>query len=406
MAFMDSMMDAASVRYGDGKVFVASECESHISGVLFDHIGKMILWGSNVFPLKSIVELAGPTSSGKSALAFDTLLMFLRKEYNAALIETENKFSPSLLKSILGDYFDKLIFCEKCTSTELWQDRMTLLLKTYEKTYNKSVTARNEALRRRAKCKRQDSKDKIVVPPVEAPLLIVLDSLGGVLSEDTAKTMNAEGYASKSYPLEALKNSKYFSDLPTKIRDLPVSIIYVNHTMKDMGADPLFGDDVRSKGGDTPAFLCSHRIFFESMSALKNPRVNHYEQTMSMRLVKNSLNQRGRKQRLLMTWDKWVEEDDEMQKTRFGWEELLINKLAPAKGAPSYDVSEVSKFLEVKFKSLVKYCCPTKKVEDMNPRDLGELLEKDEDLFKKLPPYLGVKKWREFDVNDPEGTAS
>jgi RecA/RadA recombinase len=401
MGFMDKMMSAATVKYGKNDCFVASDYEKYVRVIPLTSPGQQVLFGANGFPLNAILEFAGPPGSGKSAFAFQLLSEFLVRGMNGVLIETENKLSPTLLKSILGaELYELLIIWKKCTQVELWQDKMTFTLKEYTKAYNASVTARKAAIKRRNSCKRKESRDKVVIPPLEKPMLIVLDSLGGVLSEDSAKSINTDGYASKSYPVEALKNSKYFSSLPEKIRDVPVSILYTNHKMLNMNADSAFGDNDRTKGGATPAFFCSHRFFFEEMSALRHPTVGHYEQTMRIKCVKNALNQRSPMRQLIMSWDKWVEDGDECQKTQFGWSEMLTSILAPAKGSFSYDREAVKEFLAVKFTSLVKYSCPQLKLVDVHPKVIGDAITADPEVVRKLMPYLGVKQWPVFSDTD------
>ena len=402
MAFMDNMLSAAATKFGKAGCYVAPEFEKRVEGVEMPHLTLQQLFGTNVFQLHTIMEFAGPPGSGKSSLAFYMAKMFLEQSCNAVLIETENKLSPSLLRSILGDdQYERLLIWEKCTQLEIWQERMTFTISEYSKAYKKSLKEHNDAIKRREKCTRADSKAKIVVPPVEAPLLIVLDSLGGPLSQDSAKAIQADGHASKSYPVEALKNSRYFSNLPEQIRDVPITILYTNHKMLDMNADSAYGDNERSKGGATPAFFCSHRVFFREMGAVKQTRTNHYEQYMSFRCVKNALNQRGNPIRLLMEWDKSVVEGDEHQVTRFGWEEALTQFLAPDKAGYKYDREAVKQFLTVVFKTLVKYNCKELSIQESPPRVVGTAIEADNELRNTLSPYLGIKNWPVFNCANP-----
>ena len=364
------------------------------------HLALQRLFGSNIFQLHTIMEFAGPKGSGKSALAFFIAGLFLAHKYNAVLIETENKLSPSLLVSILGpELFERLLIFDKCTQLEKWQAKMSFTLDKYENSYKASLKAHNDAIKARNKCTKQESKDKIEIPPVEAPLLIVLDSLGAALSQETSNAIKSDGYASKAFPVEALKNSKYFSDLPDKIRDIPVTVLYTNHKMVHLGDDTV---DDKSKGGSTPAFFCSHRFFFEEMGAVLNPKTNHFQQFMRVECKKNSLNQRCKPMRLLMEWDKWIENGDECQSTRFGWPELLTQILAPKAAGFSYDREEMKKFLTVLYHSDAKFSCKELNIKDpVSPREMGERIESDRELAAKVAPYLGIKRWSTFNVNKP-----
>jgi hypothetical protein len=102
-----------------------------------------------------------------------------------------------------------------------------------------------------------------------------------------------------------------------------------------------------------------------------------------------------------MAWEKWVEDGDEKQSTRFGWPEVLVDKLAPATAGFTYDREAVKQFLTVTFQSQVKYKCDQLGLTAAPPREVGERIEADPELVAKLAPYLGIKNWRVFDAYNP-----
>lgn len=396
MGFFDAMLKAAETHYGKEGVYVASEVEKRQRGVNLPFLMLQRLFGLNVIPLSKIVEFAGPPGSCKSAMAFLMARIFMQAGGYASVIETENKFGKDLCKSILTTpLYEKLFLFDGCVSSEIWQEKMSFMLKKYAESYDK----RESEI---AEWHKSKKKDKGPRPRSEGPLLLILDSLGGVLAEATQKNLDKEGHAAKTFPVSSLLNSQFFTDLPRRILGYPVTVLYTNHEMIDFAAIERGEDGTKSKGGNTPSFFACHRFFFEKCTEPRKEG-DEWVQTLAVRCFKNSFNQKASRMRFDMRWFKNPGEDgDEHQVTWFDFDSPLTRFLAPAKGDFQYDRMAVKEFLTVTFSSLTKYSCKELRMEDVGPSELGKAIETAPDTRRRLSPYLGIKQWPVYGAQEDE----
>ena len=382
--FMSALLKTAADKHGSGAVVVADWAKQQF-GVGIPHLMLEYLMGLNVIPYPAIIELAGPPGSCKSAFLQYLMRVYLEQMFGAVMLETEGKMSGTLLNSILEDYAASAVIFPGLNTQELWQRTMTTVLKSYKKYYVDTL--------------KQFQKGK---GELARPLLMCLDSLGAAPSEDSVDAISKTGAAERTFPVEALKNSRYFAQLPTRLRDLPVTIMYTNHEMKKISEGPQFGFggpvERSTKGGATPDFFCGIRLFFEQASKPVEVKKGVFQQNLSIEVYKNSFNQKGNKVSLTMEWNKEIdpETNTEIQHTRFLWGKALVNYLAPNAPGFKYDRESVKKFLTVTRQSDTKFSCKELGVSDENPEVLGNLIESNEELVNKLRPYLGIKKWNEY----------
>ena len=382
--FMSALLKTAADKHGSGAVVVADWAKQQF-GVGIPHLMLEYLMGLNVIPYPAIIELAGPPGSCKSAFLQYLMRVYLEQMFGAVMLETEGKMSGTLLNSILEDYAASAVIFPGLNTQELWQRTMTTVLKSYKKYYVDTL--------------KQFQKGK---GELARPLLMCLDSLGAAPSEDSVDAISKTGAAERTFPVEALKNSRYFAQLPTRLRDLPVTIMYTNHEMKKISEGTQFGFggpvERSTKGGATPDFFCGIRLFFEQASKPVEVKKGVFQQNLSIEVYKNSFNQKGNKVSLTMEWNKEIdpETNTEIQHTRFLWGKALVNYLAPNAPGFKYDRESVKKFLTVTRQSDTKFSCKELGVSDENPEVLGNLIESNEELVNKLRPYLGIKKWNEY----------
>ena len=382
--FMSALLKTAADKNGSGAVVVADWAKQQF-GVGIPHLMLEYLMGLNVIPYPAIIELAGPPGSCKSAFLQYLMRVYLEQMFGAVMLETEGKMSGTLLNSILEEYASAAVIFPGLNTQELWQRTMTTVLKSYKKYYVDTL--------------KQFQKGK---GELARPLLMCLDSLGAAPSEDSVDAISKTGAAERTFPVEALKNSRYFAQLPTRLRDLPVTIMYTNHEMKKISEGPQFGFggpvERSTKGGATPDFFCGIRLFFEQASKPVEIKKGVFQQNLSIEVYKNSFNQKGNKISLTMEWNKEIdpETNTEIQHTRFLWGKALVNYLAPNAPGFKYDRESVKKFLTITRQSDTKFSCKELGITDENPEVLGNIIEQHEELINKLRPYLGIKKWNEY----------
>ena len=383
--FMAAIIKSTADRRGASGALMASEYRNYQWGVPLPHLMLEYLFGLNVLPYPALIEMAGPPGSCKSAFLQYLLGVYAKQDFSAAMIETEGKMSSTLLESILGDEAEKVFIMPGPLAQEEWQTELLQMLKQYRKFYAQSLKDY------------QKSKGK---SSLMSPMLIGLDSLGGSPSNDSMATVDKEGSAGRSFPIEALKNKRFFEQVPTRLRDLPLTMIYTNHEKPEgMGEAKAFGPpgpkEHKSKGGITPAFFCGIRLFFEQASKPQSQKKGTWQQNLSIEVGKNSFNQKGTKLILTMEWEKTVDKESnkELQETRFLWGKALARYLAPSVPGFNYDRDAVKKFLTVTYESDTKYSCKELDLKSVAPETVGAAIEARPDLVEQLRPYMGIKSF-------------
>lgn len=381
--FMSAIVKTVADRRGASGALMASEYRNYQWGVPLPHLMLEYLFGLNVIPYPALIEAAGLPGSCKSALLQYLLGVYAAQDFSAAMIETEGKMSSTLLESILGENAEKVFILPGPLPQEEWQSELLQMLKLYRKHFAASLKEYKK------------SKGKT---PLMRPMLIGLDSLGGSPSLDSIATVDKEGSAGRSFPIEALKNKRFFEQVPTRLRDLPLTLIYTNHEKPEgMGEAKAFGPpppkERKSKGGITPAYFCGIRLFFEQASKPQQIRKGIWQQNLTVEVGKNSFNQKGTRLFLTMEWEKSVdsETNTELQTTRFLWGKALARWLAPSVPGFAYDRDAVKKFLTVTYESDTKYSCKELDLKSVSPETIGDAIEARPELVEQLRPYMGIK---------------
>lgn len=381
--FMAAIIKSTADRRGASGALMASEYHNYQWGVPLPHLMLEYLCGLNVMPYPALIEMAGPPGSCKSAFLQYLLGVYAKQNFSSAMIETEGKMSSTLLESILGEDAEKVFLMPGPLTQEEWQTELLQMLKQYRKFYAQGLKDY------------QKSKGKSALM---SPMLIGLDSLGGSPSTDSMTTVDKEGSAGRAFPIEALKNKRFFEQVPTRLRDLPLTMIYTNHEKPEgMGEAKTFGPpgpkEHKSKGGITPAFFCGIRLFFEQASKPQQLRKGVWQQNLSIEVGKNAFNQKGTKLQLTMEWEKTVdtENNKELQSTRFLWGKALARYLAPSVPGFNYDRDAVKKFLTVTYESDTKYGCKELDLKGVSPETMGAAIEARPDIVEQLRPYMGIK---------------
>lgn len=364
------------------------------------------MFGLNVIPMPALIELAGMQGSCKSAFLQYIMSIYAKNNFLAEMIETEAKMSSTLLSSFLREDEDKVLIVPGPMAQEDWMEELLNALKNYRKAYAASVDAYNK-------------KKSELLPP----FLIGLDSLGGAASRETMETTDREKSVGRSYPIEALKNSRFFPQLPNRMRDLPLTFIYTNHEQSRIAEKkgPITVQGERSsQGGNRPRFYCGLRVFLECTT--KPVTSQHVtSQKVVFEVTKNSFSEKGQRFAVNMCWTTEIDQQtgEYKQISWFNWTKALADFLAPGQGDPKYERSEVKKFLNVERHSEASFSCKELGLVKVPPEQIGQAIEQDEDLCQKLRPWLGIKTWRvwngtpiidnvneELDMEDPDLTVT
>lgn len=385
--FMSSMMNSIQDRRGVTGAFMGDKFKEYQWGVRIPHLMMEHLFCLNVIPMPTIIELAGMQGSCKSAFLQYLMRIFAELGMNAHMIETEGKMSWTLFESILREYISKTGLTPGPMSQEDWMGEFLYSCANYRKAYSASLEA---------------YKKSNGAEPLLAPFLEGLDSLGGAPSDETMKTTDKDKSVGRSFPIEALKNSRFFPQIPVRMRDLPMVFVYTNHEQTRIAEQkgPFSVQGPRSsQGGHRPDFFCGLRIFFEQQT---NPSTvgGVTTQLLKLETVKNSFGEKHRSFSLPMCWKTVYDEEtgEDHQETWFDWESTLANFLAPPDSIkPKFQKSELKKLITVVRHSEASFSCKELGLDKVSPHDIGAAIEAEPDLVKELRPILGISTWREWD---------
>lgn len=381
---MSAMMASIQNRRGQSGAFMGNDYKKYQWGVRIPHLMMEWLFGQNVIPMPLLMELAGPPGSCKSAFLQYLMRLFAECMMNAIMFETENKMSWTLLESFLKEYINRIVITRGPLTQEEWMNEILNALKLFRAAYSKSVNSWKEG-------------DVLM-----SPLFIGLDSLGGAPSNDTIAGTDKAGTVGRSYPIEALKNSRYFVQMPIRMRDLPVVFVYTNHEqtriVEQKGPFSVKGPR-SSQGGNRPSFYCGYRLFFDKPTQQQRTD-GVVTQTLGIEVTKSSYNDTGRKIALPMCWTNETDSEtgDVVQTSWFDWESALARFLAPPNGTtPKFPKLEMNKILRVERHSETSFSCKELGLSKVKPVEIGKAIEADADLVDAMRPVLNIKKWREWD---------
>ena len=287
--FLSSMKENIQNRRGATGAFMADQFEQYQWGVKLPHLMAEYLFGLNVIPMPSLIELAGMPGSCKSTFLQWLMRIFAEQGMNAQMLETEGKMSWTLVTSILQEYSKRVLLTQGPMSQEEWMGELLNSMKLYRTAYDMSLTQYKK------------SKGDLL-----KPFLVGLDSLGGAPSEDAMATTDKDKAVGRSFPIEALKNSKFFPQIPVRLRDLPMVIVFTNHEQERITEQkgPFTVKGPRSsQGGHRPGFFCGLRLFFEKSTQPKQIAGGITTQTIKIEVVKNSFGEGGHVIGLPMCWE-------------------------------------------------------------------------------------------------------
>ena len=123
---MKGMEKAARSRFNSASVFASSEDMSKVVvGIPLPSLSLEYLTGNDVFPLSSLIQIAGKWGSCKSTLAYEIFRWFYEFGGRSVLLDTESKYSPELCHNVMrsGDDDSAMIY-NRCESLEDWQTRI------------------------------------------------------------------------------------------------------------------------------------------------------------------------------------------------------------------------------------------------------------------------------------------
>lgn len=201
------------------------------------------------FPVGRIMEIAGPPSAGKTALATEAMIAAQQAGGIAAFMDHERSFSFKLAQKLGLNTQEGAFIYRK------------------PKTFEESVAL--------FKFTCQIIRQKKLIDK-DAPICWVFDSLAAmvpksVLFDSKGKERSAEERNMNDNTALARATSAHFPAVAQVAEDYNVCGIFLNQLRTNIGV--MFGDNRKTTGGDAPAFYFSQRLWLSSKK-IKDPKTN------------------------------------------------------------------------------------------------------------------------------------
>ena len=310
---MNQLLDSARDKFGSDRIFGSrEELEQLCVGIPTPSLAFEYCIANDIFPLQSVMMLAGSWGTCKSALSYE----FFRWVYELSginvHIDTEDKFDGEFASDIMRvPHGVNPIISSRANSLEQMQQMLTHYLQQVQK----SLIGNKE----------NPGPGKII------PCCFTLDSLAAAASEENQEKILKAGNAGRAHPVEALKNTGYLKSIKKQFEGWPFTLLIVNHLKSktdDMGRTQEY-----TLGGEAFNF---HESFQINNSVWKSKFKNSKFSGIGIRMKcsKNSFGPTGRAIRTRFLW--WVEDDEETGEPRdvflWDWNWAICTLLNEAEG--------------------------------------------------------------------------
>jgi hypothetical protein len=233
---MDLMMveRQAAVRKLNGIDHVAVAAKSYLCGIPIP-LPMQYLFAQSVLALGTIYRIAGPTKSMKSTLLYEFFRWFYLHSGVSFLEETEHKYSQDWRRSIMR--------------LPPGRERVHVDFADMQEDWHRALASNlNWARQKMDGTKDQPGPGRII------PVIAGIDSVDGVLAEETLGKIEGEGGSpDRAHPLEALKNTFWIKTIPPMLATYPMALVLIKH--QKIGQTPQGMQEKKTTGGKTIDFF-------------------------------------------------------------------------------------------------------------------------------------------------------
>ena len=247
------------------------------------------------FPGGRIIEIAGPPSSGKTALATMAMISAQRQGGIAGFNDHERSFEePLAVKLGLDTTPGKFVYKKPRT----FEDSITICVQFAS------------AVR----------EHKLI--PEDAPIVWVFDSLASMVPQSalidkkTNKDKAAGDRTMNDNTALARATSAHFPAFNQHCEEYNICAIFLNQVRKDIGV--VYGDNNKTSGGEAPKFYASQRVILNAKPIRPEKSDDIIGQEVTAKLMKNKITRPFKK----ATWRFMFNEDGSGD---FAFELSLIN---------------------------------------------------------------------------------
>lgn len=282
-------------------------------------------------PVGKIVELHGPSGSGKSLLASHIIANTQNKGGIGVYIDTENAVDPNFLK-VIGVRPDEGFLLVQ-------EHRVEQVFNIIEKIISKV---------------RDNDPDKIVT--------IVVDSVAAMTTEkENEEDYDKEGFATD----KAIVLSKSMRKLTNLLGREKILLLFTNQIRDNVGA--MYGKDYVTPGGHAIDFHSSVQVYLRETKS-KYERINGQNRQvgaeMKPKVEKNRLGPPGRSTKFDLYFNSGIDDlgsifetlkdYDVIDHKGAGWYRMKDNRDNDSEWFPKEDKDEAVKFQKATFRDLMK----------------------------------------------------
>lgn len=354
-AFMASMTAAAEKKFGTDHMYAASKHTQRYIGLPLPSLALEYMFRSNVLYLGSVYGLAGPPASFKSSLGLEFARIICAANGTTALTETEGgKISPAIVQSVLGPFTNRLVM-KLVDNVEDAQAFLSFLVKWYQ----------------------TEHSDKTQLYG------LFLDSLFGSAGKEKKDKIEKEGFAGRSFPVEALLWSQWLQANAPKFVGWPMIMVFVNHQKQDI--DSKFKSSYRHPGGDAQEFYATVYMHVKKIKVNEGveQRINHLE----IRTIKHSFEPEGRRINVPFVMDKLVKPP----RLFFDWGHATADLLSDSKKCPNIaDILHVTTTTAAMTAMTRTFSCKQLGLKAVSGSVLGTAVHQDVELMVQLREVLDI----------------
>jgi hypothetical protein len=390
--FLKASTEAARSEYGDANMCVMGEAGRIVVGLPLPSLCLEYFFQNDAFPLSRMIQVVGTEGTCKSALCFEMARWFKESNGITYLFENETKYSPDFAQSIIG-YSDadngyESLAHYPCDSLEDWQSKIQYTVGQVREMMVKKTAANPTPIGR------------------VFPVLLVLDSITGKLSRESAQTIEKQGFAGRSHPVEALKINSFLKKFPQDIEEWPVSFVAVNHLKPQKTATGAIENN--KAGGRSISFQETFEIEMKrarvSKVNLVDPDEDGFEiggNNLRMICRKNSLGETHRELYVSVLWkNKRCPETGQMrQYTRWDWPGGTVDLLTKFESGKRRDmIKEVVDLHKVTGGRWWSNRLGVTKDNPISKSEIGMLIDSNEAIRDSLRDLFGIKRRKKFEV--------
>lgn len=376
---MSQLLNSARDKFGSDRVFGSrEELEQLCVGVPTPSLAFEYMIANDIFPLQSVMMLAGSWGTCKSALSYEFFRWIYELSGVSVHIDTEDKFDGEFASDIMRvPHGVNPIISSRANSLEQMQQMLTHYLQQVQKTM--------------VGTKENPGPGKIV------PCCFTIDSLAAAASEENQEKILKAGNAGRAHPVEALKNTGYLKSIKKQFEGWPFTLLIVNHLKEktdDMGRSHKY-----TLGGEAFNF---HESFQLENSVWKAKFKNSKFSGIGIRIKcsKNSFGPTGRQIRTRFLW--WVEDDEETGQPRdvflWDWNWSLCTLLNEAEGSEKQRLQARGIHIKCKSPAADVECLANMQILGMGKdeylpfQEVGQMIQDNEKVCELIRDALNIKR--------------